>query len=425
MTVSSEIPKSGPYAGDGANTVFARTFYIASDAELVIIETDSDGVETVVSSGFTIADAGLDEGDVTFDTAPADGNLITMYRVTALSQLVELTNQGGLFLDTIEDALDKITRILQDHQERIDRAVVVDVSGSDDPATLIDDLEAQTDAATLSASEASTSAAAAAVSAAEAAASALLAQPQYYMSAADDGAVNAHQITVQPDFTALSQGMVFSFYPVATNTSTTPTLDIYSASLPGGTGAKTITKHGGQPLEAGDIKIGQPAIMSYDGTDLELITAPSTTIFSTQGPISSGTEVDFTSIPSDVKRMVLSIYAHSFSGAAELALVLGDSGGFETTGYNGAVDNAASPTAWSAAAALTAGALAADVIHGQVELTTVGGNRWLIKGQTADAGGARVNTFVGSKELSAALTQIRLNGGTFDGGGYYSLQLMR
>ena len=82
---------------------------------------------------------------------------------------------------------------------------------------------------------------------------------------ADTGAADAAVITPVPAITAYAVGQQFSFKVVATNTTTTPTLNV------NGLGAKTIVKVGGGALAAGDLIINRIYQVEYDGTNMQLL----------------------------------------------------------------------------------------------------------------------------------------------------------
>jgi hypothetical protein len=133
----------------------------------------------------------------------------------------------------------------------------------------------------------------------------------------------------------------------------------------------------------------------------------------------SGTSIDFTGIPSWVKRITVMFRGVSTSGTSNIIVQIGDSGGIETTGYiSSAIDRADNPGDATAGflVSLTA---AADTLSGIVTLCHMGGNVWVasgaLKGATDD-----VFTSAGDKALSDVLDRVRITtvGGsnTFDAG---------
>jgi len=82
--------------------------------------------------------------------------------------------------------------------------------------------------------------------------------------AADTGAANAYVVTLAPAITAYTTGM--RIYFKATNANTTA-----STVNVNGLGVKTISKLGDVALSAGDIKAGQLVELSYDGTNMQML----------------------------------------------------------------------------------------------------------------------------------------------------------
>lgn len=135
MTVTSTIAKSGPYDGNGSDTVFDYTFPIDSEDELKITLTDSDGVDTIKTLtthySVTIGDDGT--GTFTMVTAPATGEQVTATLDIDLTQETDLLNYGAFDAETHEQAWDKLTRICQQQQEEIDRSLKLGQSSDLDP----------------------------------------------------------------------------------------------------------------------------------------------------------------------------------------------------------------------------------------------------------------------------------------------------
>lgn len=140
----------------------------------------------------------------------------------------------------------------------------------------------------------------------------------------------------------------------------------------------------------------------------------------------SGTEKDFTGIPSWVRRIIVSLYGVSLSGTALLRFRLGTSGGFATSGYlgSGSVIAAVVATANQTAGfdIYNSAPAAADIYTGTIEFTCVDptNNVWVASGVFAQTSSARTYTVSGQVPLGSALTQVRLttsNGtDTFDAG---------
>ena len=140
----------------------------------------------------------------------------------------------------------------------------------------------------------------------------------------------------------------------------------------------------------------------------------------------SGTQVNFTDIPSWVKRITVMFDAVSTSGTSQPYLQIGDAGGIESENYLNfvaSISTAANTNSGSSSVTqafpLYTGSIVADAtMNGALTLSNLNGNIWVISGVLLS--GKRGVMLGGSKELSAPLTQIRIttaNGtDTFDAG---------
>lgn len=151
--------------------------------------------------------------------------------------------------------------------------------------------------------------------------------------------------------------------------------------------------------------------------DSSIVPAKLTQPFTASTAVSlSGTSVDFTNIPSWVKRITLSINQVSLSGTSDVLIQLGSSsGGIETTGYIGnvGVTDSTSPTygaqTLNTGIRIIYGIPAAANVSGLLFLTNVSGNIWTYTG----TGGAnstilRCGFCGGSKTLSSILDRVRI-----------------
>lgn len=134
----------------------------------------------------------------------------------------------------------------------------------------------------------------------------------------------------------------------------------------------------------------------------------------------SGTAIDFTGIPSWVKRITVMLNGVSLSGTSNLLIQIG-SGSVQSTGYVAGATQSNNATVQTSTAGfvLTSGLVASSAIYGNIALTLVTGNTWSSGGvlwNTSNAG----HTNAGSVSLSGALDRIRIttvNGtDTFDAG---------
>lgn len=131
------------------------------------------------------------------------------------------------------------------------------------------------------------------------------------------------------------------------------------------------------------------------------------------------TSIDFTSIPSWVKRITVMFNGVSTSGTSAIGIQLGDAGGIETTSYVSTGQSIATTgttaTAPTNILAMMASASAATTYSGTAFICLVDSatNTWVFT-SSLTAGGSTVLTGTGLKATSATLTQIRITtaGGT-------------
>ena len=122
----------------------------------------------------------------------------------------------------------------------------------------------------------------------------------------------------------------------------------------------------------------------------------------------SGTSIDFTSIPSWVKRVTVMISGVSTNGSSFNQIQIGDSGGIETTGYIGSVGSRGGDSFNSAGFLITRGQAAAANGNCVATISAIGSNTWVISGIWSSSSTDAPYFFAGSKTLSDTLTQVRI-----------------
>ena len=128
----------------------------------------------------------------------------------------------------------------------------------------------------------------------------------------------------------------------------------------------------------------------------------------------SGTSIDFTSIPSWVKRVTVMFNGVSTNGSATPIIQLGDSGGVEITGYVGGAGNFnnGNATGVSTISAgfqlLNSGHNSALIYYGQVIISLMGSNTWVATGNLSLGSDTNLITLAGTKTLSATLDRVRI-----------------
>lgn len=140
-------------------------------------------------------------------------------------------------------------------------------------------------------------------------------------------------------------------------------------------------------------------------------------VMGTEQATTSGTSIDFTSIPAGVRRITIQFIGVSTNGTSKVIVQIGDSGGVENSGYAGAasiVDS--SPTNFSAGFILDQGTNASAVRHGKLvlDLEDSSDNTWTAAGGIGRSDSAVLASSIGSKALSAVLDRVRITteGGT-------------
>lgn len=120
--------------GNGATTVWPYTFLIPtlSDVIVTLVDVASGNETSLTPASFTIS--GLNSpvgGTVTY---PLSGSPLTsatkivIERALPLTQETDLLNQGGVYPQAIEDALDYLTMVTQQLQDQINRSIVFSIA---------------------------------------------------------------------------------------------------------------------------------------------------------------------------------------------------------------------------------------------------------------------------------------------------------
>lgn len=174
---------------------------------------------------------------------------------------------------------------------------------------------------------------------------------------------------------------------------------------------------------SGTVTVSAPAVAGSNTQTLVAETGTLAPIVSgTAVASTSGTSIDFTGIPSWVKRITVMFSGVSTSGTSPILIQLGGAGGIETTGYLGSSSQLAGATN---SANYTTGfgvflGNAANIVHGSMCATNLSGNLWAMSGVVGLSNAAITVTVTGSKTLSDTIDRVRIttvNGtDTFDAG---------
>ena len=145
MTIPASMPARVAYIGDGVTVDFPIPFMYFENTDgtkqIKVALADNDGENEVIlieDTDFTITDIGEASGTLTTNIAPAVGKRLTIIYNIPIEQLTDYAEFGRLPSESIESALDKVTAILKQMQEVLDRCVKDGISGTIDVDTTLD-----------------------------------------------------------------------------------------------------------------------------------------------------------------------------------------------------------------------------------------------------------------------------------------------
>ena len=120
ITIGDVSPRI-QYTADGAQTVFIYPFPIFKNADMDVYLDD-----TLQGAGFAIAGAGQSGGGtVTFDTAPANGVVVTLHRNMTIERTSDFQQSGEFRAKVINDELDYLVAVDQQLSEEVSRTLRV------------------------------------------------------------------------------------------------------------------------------------------------------------------------------------------------------------------------------------------------------------------------------------------------------------
>lgn len=142
MTVSNLYADSSLYTGNGSTTAFSTRFAFNSNSDvevyLVTISTGAESLQTITTH-YTLTGAGTGSaGTVTFVSAPSSSYYVKIRRNTPKTQAVDYVEATSFPASTHEGALDKLTRIVQEMDLKIDRAPLLKLSSTNFPVEFPD-----------------------------------------------------------------------------------------------------------------------------------------------------------------------------------------------------------------------------------------------------------------------------------------------
>lgn len=132
MAVSTTANKV-VYSGTGSQTIFPFTFSVLEADDLQVVLVDADGNETTQVRGvdYTLTPASNDfsnGGNVVMSVAPGATEELVIYRLLDLTQETDYEEGDSFPAETHEQALDRLTMIAQQLEEKFDRVLQVPLS---------------------------------------------------------------------------------------------------------------------------------------------------------------------------------------------------------------------------------------------------------------------------------------------------------
>lgn len=136
MTLSNTLTRNN-YTGTGAAQTFTYAFPISDQSHLVVTVRNTSGVETTltITTDYTVTGVGSTAGGtivlVSSGQAWLTGGylttnyVLTIRRVVPITQALSIRNQSAYYPENIEDQQDKITQILQQHEEILARCLKI------------------------------------------------------------------------------------------------------------------------------------------------------------------------------------------------------------------------------------------------------------------------------------------------------------
>lgn len=131
------------YVGDGSTTSFPYAFAIFDDTDMVVYVGDE-----IIETGYTVTGAGQTEGgNVVFDTAPENGDIITLLRNVPIERVTDFQEGGTFRPKNLNDEFDRQTAFAQQVQEALTRCVKVDPTSESNPEEILPKIERLYDSA--------------------------------------------------------------------------------------------------------------------------------------------------------------------------------------------------------------------------------------------------------------------------------------
>ena len=416
MTVTTTY-EPARYTGDGSTTEFALGHLVYESSHLSIT------IDDVLTSAWSAATYGSASGvTVTFDSAPANGAVVVIQRIVPYTQDTDLENFDGNPADVTEKQFDLLAMADQQIAEESGRTIVAPIGTTLTSNEITGTIDTNVRLLTITAAGPATSTLGSisttidTVFTSEGAGDLLM----------YDGSNWVNETTLTGDYT-FSGANTFSGTTrltnnnplVARNNADSADIEIIQVSasdvveLPEG-----VTVAGSKTVSMGDNRV-QDVATPTAGTDAATkayVDGASGIELETKQATTSGDDIGFTGISSDAKEITFMLSGVSLSGTDNILFVLGDSGGYETSGYVAGSNSNTFTVGFGVASATASNVLSGAVTFSKFDDAT---NTWVAHGVLNDTNAGGFYTVCGYKSLSGNLDRIRIStssSNTFDNG---------
>lgn len=125
MTISSQVRRHN-YIAAGGQTVFPFTFEILAKTDLLVYK---GGVLESIITHYTVSEAPWTAGgNVTFNVAPGADVEVVILSGLPLTQVTQFLEGKKFPAASVEDAMDKLTLLIQDLKEAVGRALKLEIT---------------------------------------------------------------------------------------------------------------------------------------------------------------------------------------------------------------------------------------------------------------------------------------------------------
>lgn len=169
---------------------------------------------------------------------------------------------------------------------------------------------------------------------------------------------------------------------------------------------------------SGTVTVAAPAVAGSNTLTLQAATATNAVnTLATAVASTSGTYIDFTGLPSWIKKITVMFSGVSLSGTANILVQIG-AGSVTSSGYTAGSISGSTYVSSTAGFIVANNTAAADLLSGIVLLTNITGNTWVSSGNI-NRPAAAVLPSAGNVALSGTLDRVRITStgaDTFDAG---------